>query len=67
MGGDAAGGVITILGAQPLARLVDVGVDGVFGVAEPAADLLGAQVFIDEPQALTFPGCEKIDGRIRRP
>ena len=38
--GDPSGRVIAILGAQPLARLVDVGVDRVLGDAELTADLL---------------------------
>ena len=67
MGSHAAGGVVAVLCAQPLARLVDVGVDGVLGDAELTADLLGAQVFVDEPQTLAFARREKIDGRIGRP
>ena len=67
MGDHLAGGVIAVGRAQPLARLVHVGVDGVLGDAEVAADLLGAQVLIDEPEALPFAGSEKIDFRMRLP
>lgn len=52
MGGEQAGGLVAVVHAQPLARLVDVGVDRVLGDAEPAADLLGAEVLLDESKAL---------------
>ena len=67
VGRHAAGGVVAVLGAQPLAGLVDMGVDRVLGDAELAADLLGAEVLVDESEAFTLAAREKVDGRIRRP
>jgi hypothetical protein len=41
-------------GAQPAARLVQVGVDGVLRDVEAARDLFGAQVLGDQSQAFAF-------------
>jgi hypothetical protein len=42
-----ARGLVAIGGAEPLAGLVHVPVDGVLGQAQGAGDLLGAHVLID--------------------
>ena len=54
-GGQEPRGGVAVVHAQALTRLVEVGVDGVLGDAELAPDLLGAQVFIDQPQAFALP------------
>ena len=62
MGCEQAGGFVAVVHAQPLARLVEVGVDGVLGDAELAADLLGAQVLLDQAQAFTLARGQELDG-----
>ena len=62
MGGQQAGRLIAILHAQPVAGMVQVGVDGVLGNAELTADLLGTQVVMDQPQALALAGRQQLDG-----
>ncbi len=39
MGGQQAGGLVTVIDAETMARVVQMGVDGVFGNAELTADL----------------------------
>ena len=62
MRGQKARCLIAVLDAQALARLVEMGVDGVLGDAELAADLLGAQMVMDQPQALAFARRQQLDG-----
>jgi hypothetical protein len=45
-----------------MAGLVQVGIDSVLGDAELAADLLGAEMRLHQPQAFPFPGRQKLDG-----
>jgi hypothetical protein len=61
VGRQQARGLVAVLHAQAMARLVEVRVDGVLGDAEPAADLLGAQVVMDQPQALPLSRGEQLD------
>jgi len=61
MGGDQAGGVIARANAQTLARLVEVGVDGVLGDAEAAGDLFGTEVLIDQAQAFALARSQHIE------
>ena len=51
---DAARRVVPVGGAQALAGLVQVPVDGVLGEAQFAGDLLGAHVTIDETKAFAL-------------
>jgi hypothetical protein len=67
LSGHKAGGLIAGLDAEPLARLVDVRIDRVFGDAKAAGDLLGAEMLVDEPQTLPFAGGEKLQRAIRPP
>ena len=64
---EKAGRGETGIDAQPLARLIQMSVDGVLGDAELAGDLLGAEVLIHQPQALAFALSQKIDGQCRSP
>ena len=70
-GGHAPRRVVAVLGAQALARLVQMGIDGVLGDAEAAADLLGAQVLVDQPEAFPLTRGEQVHGLVlqsrRRP
>jgi hypothetical protein len=61
VGGEHAGGRKAGLGAEPLARLVEMGVDRVLGDAELARDLLGAQVLLHQTQAVPLAGCQKLN------
>jgi len=60
-----ARGGVAVVDPQALARLVQVGVDGVLGDAELASDLLGAQVLIDQSQAFALAGGEQFQRLFR--
>jgi hypothetical protein len=51
---DPARGVVAVGRAQTLAGLVEMPVDGVFGEAQLAGDLLGAHVTIDQQKAFAL-------------
>ncbi len=51
---EQAGGGEAGVDTQPLARLVQMRIDGMFGYPQFAGDLLGAEMFVHQPQALTF-------------
>jgi hypothetical protein len=57
-----AGGFEAVLHAQTLARLVEVGVDGVLGDVQLAGDLLGRQMPVDQPQTLALTRGQLVDG-----
>lgn len=63
MGGVAvleqARGLVAVVDAKLPARAVAIGVDRGLRHPQFARDLLGAQVPVDQPQALPFPGGEK--------
>jgi hypothetical protein len=56
-----AGGLITVVHAELAPGAVAVGVDGGLGHAQLAGDLLGAEVLVDEPQALPFALRQQLD------
>ena len=56
-----AGGLVPVVHAELAPRPVAVGVDGGLGHAQLAGDLLGAEVLVDEAQALTLPLREQAD------
>ncbi len=60
-GGEQPGRLVAIVDSQPMARLIDVGVDGVFGDSQPPGDLLGAEVLMDQPQALALARSQLLD------
>jgi len=62
VGDHQAGGGEAILGAQPFAGAVEVGVDGVLGNAQQASDLLRRQVLIDQPQTLALAVGQPVEG-----
>jgi hypothetical protein len=62
MGGQQPRRLVAIVDAQALAGLVQMGVDRVLGDAEPAADLLGAQMVLDQAQALALARGQQLDG-----
>jgi hypothetical protein len=64
MRGDEAGGVVARIDPQALARLVEVGVDGVFGNAQAPGDLLGTQMLINQTQAFPLSRGQNIQGPI---
>jgi hypothetical protein len=51
---DPARGVVAVGGAQALAGLVEMPVDGVLGEAQLAGDLLGTHVAIDQQKAFAL-------------
>ena len=59
-------GVKSVLHPEAMARLVEVAVDRVLGDAEATPDLLGAQMIMDQPQALALARRELHDGRTVR-
>ena len=56
-----AGGLEPVVDAQLAPRAVAVGVDGRLGHPQFARDLLGAEMLVDQPQAITFPRCQSVD------
>jgi hypothetical protein len=63
MVGQDAGGGETVIHAETLARLVEVGVYGVLGDLQFAGDLLGRQVPINQPKAFPLTRGQLLDGR----
>ena len=61
MGGEQAGGGEAAVDAEPLAGVVEMGVDRMFGDAEMTGDFLGAQVFFHQAQAVPLAGCQKLN------
>ena len=57
-----AGGLVAVVHAELAARAVAVGVHRGLGHPELAGDLLGAEVLVDEPQALPFALRQQLDG-----
>ena len=58
--------IVSSVHAKTLARVIEVGVDGIFRNAKLAGDFLRTQVLINQAQALPFTRRQHIDGR-RRP
>jgi hypothetical protein len=56
-----ARGLVAVVDAQTLAGLVQMSVDGVLGNAELTADLFGAQVIVNQPQALALARRQQLD------
>jgi hypothetical protein len=56
-----AGGLEAVVDAELAARAVAVGVDGRLRHAEFAGDLLGAEMLVDQPQAITLTRCQHVD------
>ena len=54
MVGQPSGGLIAVAGAQLAPGAVAIGVDRGLGHAQLTGDLFGAEVPIDQPQALAF-------------
>jgi len=61
MGEDAARGLVAVGGAEPLAGLVDVPVDGVLGQPQGPSDLLGAHMLVDQAQAVALARRQPLD------
>jgi hypothetical protein len=56
-----AGGGIAILDAELAPRAVAIGVDRGLRHAEFAGDLFGAEMLVDQPQAITLTRCQHVD------
>ena len=52
--GDETSGVVSCLHPQALARLIEMGIDGVLRDSEAPGDLLGAEVLINQPQTFAL-------------
>ncbi len=55
--------LVAVVCAEALAGLVHMSVDGVLGDAQLPGDLLGAQVLVNQAQALPLAGGEQLDMR----
>ncbi len=60
MVGEAPGGLVAIPGPQLAPRAVAIGVHRGLGHAQFAGDLLGAEMAIDQPEALAFARCQTV-------
>ena len=56
-----AGGLEAVVDAQLAPGAVAIGVDRRLGHAELAGDLLGAEMLVDQPQAITLTRCQHVD------